>query len=302
MDFRLEAAAAAEYGENLKGDSDFRAPKIDWDRTTREALTMEWIDGLPLSDPETLAARGYDVAKLGRQLIQSFLTHALRDGFFHADMHQGNFLVDAHGRIVALDFGIMGRLEPATRRQLAEMLLGFLTRDYGRVADVFFRGGFLPPDQDREGFRQAVRAIGEPILGLPLNEISMGRLMGHLLTVAQAFEMRQRPELVLLQKTMVVAEGVGRKLNPDVNIWALAQPLVEDWIRDNLGPAARLQDGLARAVAALDRLPDLVALLERRLATGVLVEAEPAEERRWRLLAFVLVLAVGLAIGLALGS
>jgi ubiquinone biosynthesis protein len=210
-------------------------------------------------------------------------------------------LVGPKSEIIALDFGIMGRLEPATRRQLAEMLLGFLTRDYGRVADVFFRAGFLPPDQDREAFRQAVRAIGEPILGLPLNEISMGRLMGQLLTVAQAFEMRQRPDLILLQKTMVVAEGVGRRLNPDVNIWALAQPLVEDWMRANLGPEARLRDGLARVVDALDRLPGLVALAERRLQADFGGRAEPRGRRR-QLAALLLTLALGLLLGLALGS
>jgi ubiquinone biosynthesis protein len=302
MDLRLEAAAAAEFAENCAGDEGFHIPAVDWRRTGPRVVTFERVSGLPVVDRTVLRDAGHDPDRILERAATVFFNQVFRDGFFHADMHPGNMLVGRRGEIVALDFGIMGRLEPATRRQLAEMLLGFLTRNYGHVTDVFFRAGFLPPDQDREGFRQAVRAIGEPILGLPLNEISMGRLLGQLLTVAQAFEMRQRPDLILLQKTMMVAEGVGRKLNPDVNIWALAQPLVEDWMRDNLGPAARLQDGLARAVATLDRLPDLIALLERRLATGVLVEAEPAEERRWRLLAFVLVLAIGLAIGLALRS
>src|SRR5215204_4451020 len=146
-----------------------------------------------------------------------FFNQVFRDGFFHADMHPGNMLIDADGTIVALDFGIMGRLDLATRRHLAEILVGFLTRDFGRVADTFVRAGYVPAGVDREGFRQALRALGEPILGLPLARISMGRLLGQLLTVAQRFDMRQQAELVLLQKTMAVSEGVGRRLNPDVN-------------------------------------------------------------------------------------
>jgi ubiquinone biosynthesis protein len=242
MDFRLEAAAAAEYGENLAKDEDFRAPKIDWDRTTREVLTMEWIDGAPLSDPERLTALGLDTPLLGRRLIQSFLRHALRDGFFHADMHQGNFLVDAEGRIVALDFGIMGRLGRAERRFLAEILYGFITRDYLRVAEVHFEAGYVPRHYRVEDFAQAIRAIGEPIHARPSDQISMARLLTLLFEVTALFEMTTRLELVLLQKTMVVVEGVARKLDPRLNMWATAEPVVGTWIAENLGPRGRIED------------------------------------------------------------
>ncbi len=178
-----------------------------------------------------------------------FFNQVFRDGFFHADMHPGNMLIDADGRIVALDFGIMGRIDLATRRHLAEILVGFLSRDYERVAAVFFSAGFVPPQQDQAAFQQACRAIGEPILDLPLNEISIGRLLGQLLTVAEQFEMQQQPQLVLLQKTMAVSEGVGRALNPNVNIWQVAQPLVEGWIRQHLGPEAQARRVVGDGVA-----------------------------------------------------
>ncbi len=177
MDFRLEAAAASEFAENLADDPEFRAPKIDWDRTTRTALTMEWIDGTPLSDPARLAELGFDAPKLGRALIQSFLRHALRDGFFHADMHQGNFFVDAEGRIVAIDFGIMGRLGRKERRFLAEILYGFIHRDYRRVAEVHFEAGYVPAVHRVEDFAQAIRAVGEPIHARTADQISMAKLL-----------------------------------------------------------------------------------------------------------------------------
>jgi len=263
MDFRLEAAAADEYGENLKNDADFRAPKIDWDRTTREVLTMEWIEGTPLSDSERLIAQGFDIARLGRQLIQSFLKHALRDGFFHADMHQGNFLVDAEGRIVALDFGIMGRLGRAERRFLAEILYGFIRRDYLRVAEVHFEAGYVPRHYRVEDFAQAVRAIGEPIHARPADQISMARLLTLLFEVTALFDMHTRTELVLLQKTMVVVEGVARKLDPRLNMWATAEPVVGDWIAENLGPKGRIEDVVAKMRTFSRTLADAPAKLEQ---------------------------------------
>ncbi len=253
MDFRLEAAAADEYGENLKDDENFRAPKIDWDRTTREVLTMEWIEGTPLSDPDRLTALGFDIAALGRLLIQSFLRHALRDGFFHADMHQGNFLVDGEGCIVALDFGIMGRLGRAERRFLAEILYGFIRRDYLKVAQVHFEAGYVPKHYRVEDFAQAIRAIGEPIHARPADQISMARLLTLLFEVTALFDMTTRIELVMLQKTMVVVEGVARKLDPHLNMWATAEPVVGGWIADNLGPRGRLADAGA-ALATVGRL------------------------------------------------
>jgi ubiquinone biosynthesis protein len=263
MDFRLEAAAADEYGANLKTDPNFRAPKIDWDRTTREVLTMEWIEGTPLNDPDKLTALGFDIAGLGHKLIQSFLTHALRDGFFHADMHQGNFLVDAEGRIVALDFGIMGRLGRAERRFLAEILYGFIRRDYLRVAEVHFEAGYVPRHYRVEDFAQAIRAIGEPIHARPADQISMARLLTLLFEVTALFDMHTRTELVLLQKTMVVVEGVARKLDPRLNMWATAEPVVGEWIAENLGPKGRLEDLGAKMRAFSRALADAPAKFEQ---------------------------------------
>ena len=250
MDFRVEAAAAAEFAENLVDDPGVRAPEVDWDRTTREVLTMEWIDGAPMTDPARLAELGFDTPALGRRLIQSFLRHALRDGFFHADMHQGNFLVDSEERIVALDFGIMGRLGLKERRFLAEILFGFIRKDYLRVAEVHFEAGYVPHTYRVEDFAQAIRAIGEPIHSRPSEQISMAKLLTLLFDVTALFEMTTRLELVLLQKTMVVVEGVARKLDPHLNMWATAEPVVGEWIADNLGPRGSDRGRRPRAVAA----------------------------------------------------
>ena len=302
MDFRLEAAAATEYAENLKGDAVFRAPKIDWDRTTREVLTMEWIDGTPLSDPDKLIAQGLDIALLGRHLIQSFLRHALRDGFFHADMHPGNFLVDAEGRIVALDFGIMGRLGRAERRFLAEILYGFIRRDYLRVAQVHFEAGYVPRHYRVEDFAQAIRAIGEPIHARPADQISMARLLTLLFEVTALFDMTTRVELVMLQKTMVVVEGVARKLDPRLNMWATAEPVVGDWIAANLGPRGRLEDA-GVALKAFGRLvaevPGHVELFARAMA-AVERGQEPAPRLStaplWAIVAILIWIAIRLGL------
>jgi ubiquinone biosynthesis protein len=263
MDFRLEAAAASEFAENLIRDPDLRAPKVDWDRTTREVLTMEWIDGTPLGDPARLAELGYDAPKLARTLIQSFLRHALHDGFFHADMHQGNFFVDESGRIVAVDFGIMGRLGRRERRFLAEILYGFIRRDYLRVAEVHFEAGYVPSTYRVEDFAQAIRAVGEPIHARTADQISMAKVLTLLFEITALFEMKTRIELVLLQKTMVVVEGVARKLDPHLDIWATAEPVVGGWIAENLGPRGRIED-LSRSVSQLVRLAaDAPPSLER---------------------------------------
>jgi len=214
MDFRLEAAAASEFAENVAGDPDFKIPSVDWDRTTKEVLTLEWIDGIPLTDLEALQRAGHDLPRLGRVVIQSFLRHALRDGFFHADMHQGNLFVDAQGRLVAVDFGITGRLGPKERRFLAEILYGFITRNYRRVAEVHFEAGYVPETFSIDDFAQAVRAIGEPIHARTADQISMAKLLTLLFEITAIFEMKTRTELVMLQKTMVVVEGVGRRPLP----------------------------------------------------------------------------------------
>ena len=236
MDLRLEAAALSEMAENTRDDPDFRVPAVDWDRTTHNVLTMEWIDGIALSDHARLEQSQVDLPELGRKVIQSFLRHALRDGFFHADMHPGNLFLDDAGRLVAVDFGIMGRLGLKERRFLAEILLGFITRDYRRVAEVHFEAGYVPGHHSVENFAQAIRAIGEPIHNRTAEEISMAKLLTLLLEVTGLFDMRTRPELILLQKTMVVVEGVARGFDPKLDIWKIADPVVREWIERNLGP------------------------------------------------------------------
>ncbi len=252
-DFRLEAAAASEFRDNVENDPDFQAPRVDWDRTAREVLTLEWIEGIPLSDLPRVAAEGHNLKDLGRCVLQSFLRHAMRDGFFHADMHQGNLFVDKLGRIVAIDFGIMGRLGLKERRFLAEILYGFITRDYRRVAEVHFEAGYVPPIHSVEEFSQALRAIGEPLHTINAADISMARLLTLLFEVTALFDMRTRTELVLLQKTMVVAEGVARTLDPKLDIWKTSDPVVRDWIESNLGAKAKIEDA-GKSVAELAKL------------------------------------------------
>jgi ubiquinone biosynthesis protein len=265
MDFRLEAAAAAELAANCKDDDDFRVPSVDWDRTARHVLTTEWIDGIALSDLPAIRASGLDQSALARMVIQSFLRHAMRDGFFHADMHQGNLFADAQGRLVAVDFGIMGRLGPKEQRFLAEILFGFITKDYLRVSRVHFDAGYVPAHHSVEEFAQAIRAIGEPIHARRADEISMARLFTLLFEVTSLFQMRTRPELVLLQKTMVVVEGVARALDPHLDIWKTSEPVVREWIEDNLGPGGQIKHaaaGLGDLLQAASRLPALISRAE----------------------------------------
>ncbi len=266
MDLRLEAAALSEIGENTKDDPGFRVPKVDWERTGRDVLTLEWIDGIKMSDIEGLRAAGHNLIGLAETLIQSFLRHTLRDGFFHADMHPGNLFVDDEGHIVAVDFGITGRLGKKERRFLAEILYGFITRDYARVAEVHFEAGYVPHHHDVASFAQAIRAIGEPIHGQPAETISMAKLLTLLFEVTELFDMETRPELVMLQKTMVVVEGVSRTLDPHFNMWKASEPVVGGWIRQNLGPQGILIDARdgAHAILHLARqAPDLVARADR---------------------------------------
>jgi ubiquinone biosynthesis protein len=229
-------------------------------------LTLEWIDGIPISDQAALAAAGQDVKGLGARLIQAFLRHAMRDGFFHADMHPGNLFVDEQGRIVAVDFGIMGRLGLKERRFLAEILHGFLNRNYTRVAEVHFEAGYVPRKHSVAQFAQALRAIGEPILDRPAREISMAQLLGQLFQYTEVFDMQTRPELLLLQKTMVVVEGVGRSLDPDVNMWTVSEPVVKEWMEEALGPGAQVQaaaEGAASVGRFMGEIPKLLDQAER---------------------------------------
>ena len=262
MDLRLEAAAIAEMAENTKDDPNFRVPAVDWERTARNVLTLEWVDATPLSDRERLTGKGFDLKHLARALLQTFLRHALRDGFFHADMHPGNLFVDDAGDLIAVDFGIMGRLGPNERRFLAEILYGFITRNYRRTAEVHFEAGYVPPRHSVESFAQAIRAIGEPIHNRPASEISMAKLLTLLFEITGLFDMRTRPELLLLQKTMVVVEGVARSLDSDLDMWATAEPVVREWVERHLGPAGRIEDaaeGAAEVGRFLGGVPGLLA-------------------------------------------
>lgn len=266
MDLRLEAAALSEIGENTRDDPGFRVPAVDWVRTGRDVLTMEWIDGVKMNDIEGLRAAGHDLKAIAASLIQSFLRHTLRDGFFHADMHPGNLFVEANGTIVAVDLGISGRLGKKERRFLAEILYGFITRDYLRVAEVHFEAGYVPRIHNVAAFAQAIRAIGEPIHGQPAETISMAKLLTLLFEVTELFDMQARPELVLLQKTMVVVEGVSRSLDPAFNMWKTAEPVVGDWIAGNLGPCGLLidaRDGGNALLSLMRQAPDFAARTER---------------------------------------
>jgi ubiquinone biosynthesis protein len=261
MDFRLEAAALSEMAENTKADPDFRVPAVDWDRTSKDVLTLEWIEATPLSDRARLVAKGFDLPKLGRALVQTFLRHALRDGFFHADMHPGNLFVDDDGHLIAVDFGIMGRLGAKERLFLAEILHGFITRDYHRTAEVHFEAGYVPPSHSVESFAQAIRAIGEPIHNRTAEDISMAKLLGLLFEVTGLFDMRARPELLLLQKTMVVVEGVARSLDPKLDIWTTAEPVVREWMTRHLGPAGKIENaalGMADVGRFVGKAPGLL--------------------------------------------
>ncbi|MGS4986514.1 2-polyprenylphenol 6-hydroxylase [Roseibium sp. RP-7] len=264
MDFRLEAAALSEMAENTADDPGFRVPAVEWLRTAKGVLTMEWIDGRKMSDVEGLKEDGHDLEALGAAVIQSFLRHTLRDGFFHADMHQGNLFVEPDGTLVAVDFGIIGRLNKRERRFLAEILFGFITRNYRRVAEVHFEAGYVPAHQDVDMFAQAIRAIGEPIHGHDASEISMARLLTQLFEVTELFEMSTQTQLIMLQKTMVVVEGVARSLNPNLDMWRTAEPVVGTWIKDNLGPVGKLRDA-GDALSALARIANDMPLFADRI-------------------------------------
>lgn len=273
MDLRLEAAAADELRENLADEPGFSVPEVDWSRSGRRVLTTRWVEAAPIHDlPTTPGAP--DPRAVVANFSRVFFLQVFRDGFFHADLHPGNLFVDPDGVVHAVDFGIMGRLDRPTRRYLAEMLYGFLTRDYAHVANVHIRAGYVPAHHSAEEFAQAARAIAEPVLGLPLNRISLARLLAQLFAVTERFDMRTQPQLLLLQKTMLVAEGVGRELCPDANMWELARPLIEDWMSRNAGPEARVRETAGAFLDQLERLPRLMDELEKKAGTA------PAASRR----------------------
>lgn len=287
MDLRLEAAAISEMAENMAERPEFRVPRVDWTRTARRVLTTEWIEGIGLAEEGALRDAGHDLKRIARVLIQTFLTQALDHGFFHADMHPGNLFVDDDGRLAAVDFGIMGRLGHKERRFLAEILWGFITRDYRRTAEVHFEAGYVPGRFTSAEFAQALRAIGEPLAGKSADQISMAQLLTQLFEVTEQFDMATRPELLLLQKTMVVTEGVARQLDPELDMWATAEPVVGGWLERRLSPEGRIKDaaeGAASFGRLVEGLPEFFEQAERAASTLAAVAREeaghPSRERR----------------------
>ncbi len=295
LDLRSEASAGDEFAANTKGDEGFSVPALIWSLSARRVMTTEWVEGIPLGDVEALLATDLDPVEFSTRIIETFLRHALRDGFFHGDMHQGNLKYTENGDLVAFDFGIMGRIDSQTRRAYAQILYGFLIRDYRRVAEVHFEVGYVPPHQDVEEFAQAIRAIGEPIFGQDASQISMARLLAQLFDVTERFGMETRTELILLQRTMVVVEGVARTINPDMNMWEGSHTVVETYIRDSLGPKAMVKDLLDTAKV----LARFGPLLPRLAETALLKAAAPAPEPERPKWFSLRPLAVGLVAGAA---
>ncbi|MDO6591420.1 2-polyprenylphenol 6-hydroxylase [Loktanella sp. D2R18] len=289
LDLRLESSAAAEFATNTEGDAGFQVPRIRWHLSSRRVMTLDWAEGGSIGDNAALDAAGLDRSVLATRVLQLFLNQALRDGFFHGDMHQGNLKVAANGDIIAYDFGIMGRIDEYTRRVYAEILFGFIRKDYQRVAEVHFEAGYVPADQDVDEFARALRAVGEPIFGMDASHISMARLLNYLFEVTERFGMETRTELILLQRTMVVVEGVARSLDPHMNIWQDAKPVVENYIKQSIGPKALLRD-LGKTMMILSRfgpqLPRIAeeTLIRRNNPTPPLQQNTIADGIKWMLL------------------
>ncbi len=263
LDLRFEASAANEFLENTKNDAGFNVPKIFWNYTSENVLTLEWIDGISIREKKELEKKNIDTKILASDIIQHFLRHAIRDGFFHADMHQGNLFVNQNGEIIPIDFGIMGRLDKLNKRYLAEILFGFVNRDYKKVAKVHLVAGLVPKNVSVDEFAQALRSIGEPIFGQSVKDISGGNLLKQLFEITEKYNMHTQPQLLLLQKTMVVVEGVARKLNPETNIWKTSRPVLENWIKETKDPINSLNETLKSTTEAIKKLPELPEIMDK---------------------------------------
>jgi len=263
MDLRFEAAAANEYSENTKNDVGFRVPQIYWNFTSENVMTLDWVEGVSIRETENLQKKNINTKKIASDIIQHFLRHAVRDGFFHADMHQGNIFIDNNGQIVPIDFGIMGRLDKLSKRFLAEILFGFIQRDYKKVAEVHLIAGLVPKNVPVDDLAQALRSIGEPIFGQSVKDISGGKLLKQLFDVTEKFNMQTQPQLLMLQKTMVVVEGVARKLNPDTNIWDTSKPVLENWLKETKSPINSFNETLKSTTEVLKRLPEFPEIMDK---------------------------------------
>jgi len=264
LDLRREAASASELTEAMKGFEGYTIPSIDWDRTNGRVLTIEWIDGIKISDREALLAAGHDLPVIARRLVLAFLTQAISGGYFHADMHQGNLFVQPDGTIAAIDFGIMGRIDRRARQWLAEILYGLITGNYRRVAEIHFEAQYVPSYHSVEEFATALRAVGEPMRGKPVKELSVGQMLDGLFAITRDFDMQTQPHLLLLQKTMVMVEGLATQLDPEINMWDVSAPFVKGWIRDELGPEAALADRLREDFDTVLRMPALLRRIEEK--------------------------------------
>jgi ubiquinone biosynthesis protein len=302
LDLQREAASASELKENMVAEPGYYVPGIDWRRTARRVLTLEWLDGIKLNDREALIEAGHDCKALAATLVRAFLRQAVVDGFFHADLHHGNLFALADGRIAAIDFGIMGRIDRRARVWLAEILYGLITGDYRRVAEIHFEAQYVPPHHSVAEFATALRAAGEPIRGLPVKDISVGRMLESLFSITRDFDMPTQPHLLLLQKTMVMNEGVASALDPDINMWEAAEPFISEWIRSELGPEAYYADRIIELVRAVKKIPELINRLDQYYppAGGApppppLPDVAVIERRDWWSYATVVV--VGIVIG-----
>ena len=262
LDLQREAASASELRENMIAEPGYYVPEIDWRRTARRVLTLEWLNGIKLSDRDALIAANQDCHALAGTLVRAFLRQAVVDGFFHADLHHGNLFALADGRIAAIDFGIMGRIDRRARMWLAEILYGLITGNYRRVAEIHFEAQYVPPHHNVQEFATALRAAGEPIRGLPVKQISVGRMLESLFSITRDFDMPTQPHLLLLQKTMVMNEGVATALDPDINMWETAEPFLRDWMRSELGPEAYYADRIIDLVRAFKKIPELIERID----------------------------------------
>ncbi|HET7282174.1 MAG TPA: AarF/UbiB family protein, partial [Sphingomicrobium sp.] len=302
LDLQREAASASELRENMIAEPGYFVPEIDWRRTARRVLTLEWLDGIKLNDREALIEAGHDCNQLAGTLVRAFLRQAVVDGFFHADLHHGNLFALPDGRIAAIDFGIMGRIDRRARMWLAEILYGLITGNYRRVAEIHFEAQYVPPHHNVQEFATALRAAGEPIRGLPVKEISVGRMLESLFAITRDFDMPTQPHLLLLQKSMVMNEGVATALDPDINMWETAEPFLREWMRSELGPEAYYADRIIELVRSFKKIPELIERLDEYFpALGAAPPAPPLpdiptiEQRVWW--SYALVGVVGAIVG-----
>ena len=306
LDLRREAASASELAEAMKGFAGYRVPEVDWDRTNGSVMTVSWVDGTKISDVAALKAAGHDLPGIASRVVLAFLTQAITVGFFHADMHQGNLFVEADGTLVAIDFGIMGRIDLRARQWLAEILFGLTTGNYRRVAEIHFEAQYVPSHHSVDEFATALRAVGEPMRGKPVSELSVGQMLDGLFAITRDFDMAVQPHLLLLQKTMVMVEGLATSLHPEINMWDVSAPFVRNWIRDELGPEAAIAGRLRKDIETIIRLPELLRRIEERFpAKGGAPEQAPLPEvdivwqrRRngWRWTGYLAALAAGGAL------